>query len=78
MPCRLSLADNPPGSRAWDWATIGPYEIICPACGDNPALNYAEVPLEIQDIRGNHVTLHEARQPSPSTPAEARDHQPLD
>ncbi len=56
-----TLHDNPPGGRAWDWATIGPYEIICPACGDNPALNYAEVPLEIQDIRGNHVTLHEAQ-----------------
>jgi hypothetical protein len=50
------------GDRDWDWATIGPYEVICSACGDDPALNYNEVPPEIQDIRGNHVTLHEAQE----------------
>jgi hypothetical protein len=55
------LCDTPLGDRDWDWATIGPYEVICPACGDDPGLNYSEVPPEIQDIRGNHVTLHEAR-----------------
>jgi hypothetical protein len=56
-----TLHDTPAGDRSWDWAAVGPYEIICPACGDDPTLNYGEVPLELQDIRGNHVTLHEAR-----------------
>jgi hypothetical protein len=56
-----TLRDDRPGWRAWDRAAVGPYEIICRACGDDPALNYAEVPPEIQDIRGNYVTLREAR-----------------
>jgi hypothetical protein len=56
-----TLHVTPPGDREWDWAVIGPYEVICPACGDDPSLNYSEVPPEIQDIRGNHVTLQEAR-----------------
>lgn len=56
-----ALHDDPRAGRIWDWASIGPYEIICSACGDDAALNYAEVPPEIQDVRGNHVSLREAR-----------------
>jgi hypothetical protein len=56
-----TLRDDRPGWRAWDRAAVGPYEIICRACGDDPARNYAEVPPEILDIRGNYVTLREAR-----------------
>jgi hypothetical protein len=47
--------------RVWDWASIGPYEVVCLACGDDASLNYSEVPPEIQGIRGNHVTAEDAR-----------------
>jgi len=38
----------------------GPYEVICPACGDYSNRNYSEVPPEIQAIRGNHATAEDA------------------
>jgi hypothetical protein len=56
-----TLRDDPPHSRVWDWTSIGPYEVICLACGDDASLNYSEVPPEIQAIRGNHVTAEDAR-----------------
>ena len=31
----------------WDKTSEGPYEVMCPACGDDPSLNYSEIPPEI-------------------------------
>jgi hypothetical protein len=45
----------------WDMSSEGPYEVICPACGDDPSLNYSKVPPEIQAIRGNYATADTAR-----------------
>ena len=28
------------------------YELICPSCGDHPFLDYSEVPLRLQRLRG--------------------------
>jgi hypothetical protein len=56
-----TLRGDPSMGRVWDWASIGPYEVICPACGDDPSLNYSEVPPEIQEIRGNHAAIEDAR-----------------
>jgi hypothetical protein len=28
------------------------YEVICPACGDDPSLSYDQVPPDLQKIRG--------------------------
>jgi len=39
----------------------GPYEVICPACGDDPSRNYSEVSPELQAIRGNHATAAAGR-----------------
>jgi len=33
------------------------YEIICPACGDDPSLSYDQVPTELQKIRGPRESL---------------------
>ena len=30
----------------------GMYEVICRLCGDDPALDYQEVPAELRQIRG--------------------------
>jgi hypothetical protein len=30
------------------------FEVICPSCGDNPDLDYAEVPAWLQRLRGPH------------------------
>lgn len=55
------LKDDPAGGPgAWDLASIGPYEVICPACGDNPDLNYSEVSPELQALRGNYATSADA------------------
>jgi hypothetical protein len=37
------------------------YEIICIACGDNPDLDYSDVPAEIQRLRGPYPTVNAAR-----------------
>jgi hypothetical protein len=31
------------------------YEVICPSCGDSPDLNYSEVSLGLQWLRGPHT-----------------------
>lgn len=56
-----TLRETSSGGRAWDWTSIGPYEVICLSCGDDASLNYTEVPLEIRFIRGRHVTEEGAR-----------------
>jgi hypothetical protein len=30
----------------------GVYELICPSCGDHPYLDYSEIPLRLQRLRG--------------------------
>lgn len=30
------------------------YEVICRQCGDDPALDYQEVPAELRQIRGSY------------------------
>jgi hypothetical protein len=30
----------------------GRYEVICPACGDDPSLSFDQVPPDLQNIRG--------------------------
>jgi hypothetical protein len=30
----------------------GRYEVICPACGDDPSLSFEQVPADLQKIRG--------------------------
>lgn len=30
------------------------FEVICPSCGDNPELDYSEVPPRLQRLRGPH------------------------
>jgi len=31
------------------------YELICPSCGDNPYLDFADVPAQLQRLRGSYV-----------------------
>ena len=31
------------------------FEVICPSCGDNPDLNYAEISPQLQWLRGPHT-----------------------
>jgi hypothetical protein len=33
------------------------YEVICPACGDNPNLSYHQVPRDLQKLRGPSGSL---------------------
>jgi hypothetical protein len=33
----------------------GAFEVICPGCGDDPDLDYSEVPPWLQDLRGPHT-----------------------
>jgi hypothetical protein len=28
------------------------FEVICPACGDNPYVDYSEIPRRLQQLRG--------------------------
>jgi len=31
------------------------YELICPSCGDNPYLDFGDVPAQLQRLRGSYV-----------------------
>jgi hypothetical protein len=31
------------------------FELICPGCGDNPYLEYSEIPPQLQHLRGPHT-----------------------
>ena len=33
------------------------FELICPDCGDNPYLDYSEIPPRLQHLRGPHALL---------------------
>jgi hypothetical protein len=55
------LVDSPHAGRVWDRSPEGPWEVICPACGDDPSRNYDELPPELQAIRGPYATPDEAR-----------------
>jgi len=33
----------------------GVFELICPGCGDHPYVDFREVPLQLQQIRGPYV-----------------------
>jgi hypothetical protein len=53
---RGKLADGPPGQRVWDNTTQGPYEIVCPGCGDDPSRDWSEISAELRGIRGIYAT----------------------
>jgi hypothetical protein len=55
------LLDDPKRGRVWDRSSVGPYELICEACGDDVNLNYGEVAPHIQEIRGSYLYAEEAR-----------------
>ena len=40
-----------------DCVYSGKYEVICPACGDNPNLSYHQVPRDLQKLRGPSESL---------------------
>ena len=40
-----------------DEGYTGRYEVICPACGDDPGLSYDQVPPGLQKIRGPSESL---------------------
>ena len=31
------------------------YELICPSCGDNPYLDFGDIPAQLQRLRGSYV-----------------------
>lgn len=37
------LVDDPSGQRVWDKTTEGPYEIVCPGCGEDPSRDWSEI-----------------------------------
>ena len=34
----------------------GPYEIVCPGCGDDPDRDWSEISEELRRIRGRYAT----------------------
>jgi hypothetical protein len=40
-----------------DGGYTGQYEVICPACGDDPDLSYDQVPPDLQRLRGPSESL---------------------
>jgi len=55
-PRRGKPADGPSGQRVQDHTTEGPYEIICPGCGDDPSRDWTEISEELRRIRGIYGT----------------------
>jgi hypothetical protein len=55
-PRRGKFVDGPSGQRAQDNTAEGPYEIICPACGDDPSRDWSEISEELRRIRGIYGT----------------------
>ena len=53
---RGKLVDGPSGRRVWDETAGGPYEIVCPACGDDPDRDWSEISAELRRIRGIYST----------------------
>ncbi len=40
-----------------DCGYTGQYEVICPACGDNPDLSYHQLPRDLQKLHGPSESL---------------------
>ena len=57
---REKLADGPPGQRLQSDTADGPYEIICPGCGDDPSRDWSEISGELRRIRGIYATRESA------------------
>ncbi len=55
------LVDKGDGTRVWDMTTEGPFEIVCPGCGDDPSRDWSEVSPELRAVRGVHGTKEEAK-----------------
>ena len=53
---RKKLVDDPSGHVVQDNTTEGPYEIICPACGDDPSRDWSVISEELRRIRGIYGT----------------------
>jgi 3-oxoadipate enol-lactonase len=53
---RGKLVDGPSGQRVWDNTAEGPYEIVCPGCGDDPSRDWSEISAELRRIRGIYGT----------------------
>jgi hypothetical protein len=50
------LAEGQSGERMWDNTAAGPYEVICPGCGDDPDRDWSEISAELRRIRGMYRT----------------------
>ena len=55
-PRRGEPGEGPSGQRARDHAPEGPYEIICPGCGDDPNRDWSEISEELRRVRGIYGT----------------------
>jgi hypothetical protein len=53
---RGKSVDGPSGQRVQDNTDEGPYEVICPACGDDPDRDWSEISEELRRIRGIYGT----------------------
>jgi hypothetical protein len=53
---RGKSVDGPSGQRVQDNTAEGPYEVICPACGDDPGRDWSEISEELRRIRGIYGT----------------------
>jgi hypothetical protein len=42
---------------------IGPYEIVCPGCGDDPGRDWSEISGELRRIRGLYGTKEDTKAP---------------
>jgi hypothetical protein len=59
-PRREKPADGPPGQRGQENTAEGPYEIICPGCGDDPGRDWSQISEELRRIRGSYATKESA------------------
>jgi hypothetical protein len=59
-PRRGKPAGGQPGPRTQGDTTAGPYEIVCPGCGDDPDRDWSEVSEELRRIRGIYATKQSA------------------
>ena len=50
------LVYGPSGQRVQDKTAEGPYEIVCPGCGDAPGRDWPEISGDLRRIRGRYAT----------------------
>jgi hypothetical protein len=55
-PRQGKLAEGQSGERVWDSTAEGPYEVICPGCGDDPDRDWSEISAELRRVRGMYRT----------------------